>query len=319
MDKSFPEETISQNDGMTHKITRLNPDLSVCWEDVDTLRVGFETPCTRVVRPSAGAQRLLARLATGIPTRTVGLEARGLGATHAESRRLLSDLASALVEETPAAGRREARVLRVRVSDAGREVVGLAEALRASGVCAITDATPIALHRAAPAAHVLDDLARCADLAVLVERFIEPLAHERRWLAVAVPHLPIRFTDGAVHVGPLIDAGGSPCHSCVSLAHVDRDPAAPILAAQLQGKRPSAETSAGAHMAAAVAAMIVRAWLAGDPRVHRERFAIPMSRGRVAGPFAALPVAQHAECACSEPADGPGAASDDDSGFRDEP
>lgn len=309
---------------MTGPITRLNPDFPACWEDVDTLRFGFETAVARLEHPSAGAQRLIAKLAAGLPSRALLREAEALGSSGPDVRRTLSALAPVLEEADPAeAGASPPRVLRVRIADGGREAVGLASGLLASGACAV--AAPGRPETGGPAGFVLDGLARSIDVAVLVERFIEPLDPERRWLADAVPHLPIRFTDAAVHVGPLLEAGDAPCHACISLALIDDDPAAPLLGAQLLGKRPSAETSGGAHMAAAVAAMTMREWVAGGDRTHRERFVIPMRRGRVAGPFRALPVDPHPECACSIAAPAPGAdadadarGSDRDPGLRDE-
>src|SRR5699024_751139 len=89
------------------------------------------------------------------------------------------------------------------------------------------------------------------DLIVHVERFLEPLERAQQWLIAGMPHLLVRFTDGAVHVGPLIASWGSPCHTCATLELLSADTAYPALAAQLYGVTPQSEAPAAIHMAAA--------------------------------------------------------------------
>ena len=48
-----------------------------------------------------------------------------------------------------------------------------------------------------------------------------------------VAHLAVAVRDGAALVGPLVPPGGAPCLNCVDLHRTDRDPAWPMLAAQL--------------------------------------------------------------------------------------
>ena len=274
---------------MEDTITRIHPDFPLCWEDPETLRIGFEHAQARVRRPSPAAQRLLGALVSGIAPRRLALEARRLGATPYETRELLATLSPAL-ESAPLASTDDSppehphRSLRALLCDDGREVPGLREALGATGLCAL-DSQP------GPDEEY--------ELVVHVERYLEPLERAQRWLSRAVPHLLIRFTDRAVVVGPLVSSRGAPCHTCCALTMLAEDPAYPVLAAQLYGSSPRSETAAGAHMAAAFAALLIGRWRAGDPAAHTTRATIPMRRGQVSGAPGLARVAPHPECACA--------------------
>ncbi len=276
-------------------LTRIDPTLPLCWEDADTLRVGFEYADARIRAPSAGVQRLVGALRTGVLDGELRRAARRLGATPQEARELLTTLAPVLRREIehgadagPPADRdsegepNEPRV-RVGLGDDGRPAAGFDAALRAAGVCDVVEGS------------TADSL----DLVVLLERYLEPLERAQRWLSVDQPHLIVAFTDRAIRVGPLVSGAGAPCHTCTSLAALDRDPALAILAAQLAGSRPSTETAAGVHAAAAWAAVFIRNWAAGDPVVRTSRATIPCIRGRPVGTISMESVAAHPECACS--------------------
>lgn len=286
-----------QTRGMNDTITRIRSDFPLCWEDPDTLRVGFERAEARVHQPSAGVQRLIGALIAGIPPRRMTREARRLGATPQETRAVLSALSPAL--ESVAAPAHTGRgsettrhALRTLLCDDGREVPALRDALTATGLCAL-DAVP--------------DADAAYELVVHVERFLEPLERAQRWLSLAVPHLLIRFTDRAILVGPLVSEHGAPCHTCCALTMLAADPAYPVLAAQLHGANPRTETAAGAHMAAAFAAMLIGRWRAGDASAHSTRAVIPMRQGQVSAAPRLTRVSAHPECACGAltPADRP--------------
>ncbi|UOR00325.1 hypothetical protein MUN77_09045 [Leucobacter allii] len=326
---------------MTANRTRLHPDLPVCWEDPDTLRIGFERALARVRFPSAGAQRFIGLLAEGIEEDRLPGAARRAGITMREAHALLADLGPALiVERVPARAGTGVRVggrsgvrgsaaadataaasasasasasgtvasggsaagtvasgqatragmprLRVALCDDGRDVPGLRDALLASDLCRL-------------------DLARgeTPELVLYVERYLEPLERAQRWLMAGLPQLLLRFTDGGVHVGPLISPAGAPCHTCLALALVAADPAAPALAAQLSGRRPRSETAAVAQLAAACAAVFVRRWRAEDPGVHVTGVRVPVDDGLPSGLPEARTVEPHPECACGLGADPP--------------
>jgi bacteriocin biosynthesis cyclodehydratase domain-containing protein len=87
-----------------------------------------------------------------------------------------------------------------------------------------------------------------------------------------VPHLAVAVRDGTALVGPLVPPGGAPCLNCVDLHRTDRDPAWPMLAAQLAtpdarpGRGPVAEVCDTATALAATAYTVdeVLRYLDGD-------------------------------------------------------
>ena len=272
--------------------TRIHPDLPVAWEDADTLRVGFERAYARLVRPTPAEQRLLGALLHGVRTAALPEAAERAGATAAEADALFATLDPALVVE-PAPVRRGARAagarppqrrgaLRGLLWDEGRPAPGLREALLGTRLCTL-EPDP---RRAAP------------ELVILVERFLEPLERAQRWLIAGIPHLLVRFTDRAVHVGPIVGPEGRPCHTCLSLALVDRDPALPALAAQLVGRTPASESRAASHLAAAYAAVLIRDWIGGGAEAHTSRVVFPTRGGRVSGPGRCESVRPHPRCDC---------------------
>lgn len=276
--------------GLPNTITRIDPDLPMCWENADTLRIGFERAEARIHSPSAGAQRLLSMLCIGISTTNIARSARSVGSSTDETRKLLRALGPTLQEiphTAPPRPRDRPPKLRATVFDNGVDVPGLRKTL---GACEEwTLGTPLPAER--------------CDLIFHVERYLEPLEFTQRWQAAGVPHLLIRFTDRAVHIGPLIDCAPEavatgPCHSCLSLTEVDRDTGVPALAAQLFGKRPQSETTAASEMIAAFAAMIVRQWLDQDLAAHVTRYSLPMAQGRICGLPEVRTVATHPDCGC---------------------
>ena len=282
MDNPRAAAEVTQTRGMGTNVTRLDPDLPLCWEDEETLRIGFERARARVRHPSAGAQRLIGVLRGGIAPEHLPMEARRVGATPQETRELLTVLRPALVTAPPPASEREpARPLRTIVCDEGREARGLRATLIASRLC------------------TFDFEGEDPELVIVVERFLEPLGRAHRWLAAGVPHLLMRFTDQSVQVGPLVGLDGSPCHSCVTLAMLSRDPAYPTLAAQLYGVVPRSESDAGTHVAAAFAAGYIHGWLNGREEVHATKLLVPVAGGLVAGLPSLERVAPHPRCGCA--------------------
>jgi bacteriocin biosynthesis cyclodehydratase domain-containing protein len=79
----------------------------------------------------------------------------------------------------------------------------------------------------------------------------------------ARPHLLVAVRETSAVIGPLVLPGASPCLRCLELARADRDPAWPVLAAQLVGDQRAVEPCdvALASAAAALTAMHALAWL----------------------------------------------------------
>ncbi|GAB2570245.1 hypothetical protein [Leucobacter ruminantium] len=278
--------------------TLIHPDLPLCWEDADTVRIGFDRAVARVHRPTAAMQRLIGALRSGVSSDRLQSEARRTGTTPQEVQRVLEALRPALLEERRGPRRpvaqplRPLRPLRTVIHDDGRPVAGLRRALGATEPCDID---------------TLDTAEQC-ELIIHVERYLEPLEQAQRWLSAGIPHLLLRFTDRAVHVGPVIEASGAPCHSCVSLALVAADAALPVLATQLHGRVPQSETAAAAELAAAYAALVVREWLAGRRSARSSRWVIPVTFGSVSGPPSLEAVTPHPGCGCGERLEAPRAA-----------
>ncbi|KTR87384.1 hypothetical protein [Leucobacter chromiiresistens] len=269
-------------------LTRLDPALPICWEDPDTLRVGFERPIARLSAPSAGMQRFVGALRRGIDANRLPEEARRVGATTAEARDAIAQLRPALRAGGPAPRASALGAVATVICGSGRATPALAQALAATGLCRL------------PNRDAFEDPGD-PELVVYVERYWEPLERAQRWLMAGVPHLLVRFTDGAVHVGPIVPRDGGPCHTCVSLARVDRDAATAALAAQLAGAPVASETPELAVLAAAHAAGLIRAWLAGDAAAHRTRIELdaPSTPGWSPPRVARVSrVDTHPECAC---------------------
>lgn len=284
---------------MTSPIARIRPDRPVCWENENTLRVGFERADARIVSPSAGVQRLIGALRTGVAVDRMAATARRLGATPQEARELLTALAPVLATGgTAGRGATEARKsplpgsaslvpttpIRVQLSDDDRPVSGLREALLSTQMFVLETAST---RTTAP------------DLILHIERFLEPLERAQRWVSTGQPHLLIAFTDRCIRVGPLVVGDGAPCHTCASLGALALDPALPIVAAQLASTDAPTESVAGVHLVATWASVIIGNWLAGDPAVHRMRTCFPMTEGRVDGVVQTESVNPHPECACA--------------------
>lgn len=80
------------------------------------------------------------------------------------------------------------------------------------------------------------------------------------------PHLPILIRETVAVIGPLVIPGVTPCLRCLELARADRDPAWPVLAAQLLAsrRRVAACDVALAAAAASLGALHLLSWL-DDP------------------------------------------------------
>jgi bacteriocin biosynthesis cyclodehydratase domain-containing protein len=89
------------------------------------------------------------------------------------------------------------------------------------------------------------------DLAVLVDGYLPELPGSL--VAAGVVHLTAAASEAIGVVGPLVIPGQTACLSCVDMARTDRDPAWPLILAQVCGQAPQPAACA-AVLAAAVAA-----------------------------------------------------------------
>ncbi|MGI5247334.1 TOMM precursor leader peptide-binding protein [Dactylosporangium sp. CA-139066] len=158
-------------------------------------------------------------------------------------------------------------------------------------------ATSTAIVRFAPGVNVSSVRSDNVDFIVHVgDRHPPALAH-RGFRLHTLPRLEVTVRLGTVLVGPLVRPAASPCRLCLDLHRLDRDPAWPVLAAQLATARPGdgepcAHTTAMAG--AAFAADEVLSYIDGTP-LRTEAAIVEIPR---AGEFRRREWAAHPRCDC---------------------
>jgi bacteriocin biosynthesis cyclodehydratase domain-containing protein len=222
--------------------------------------------------PTETADRVLTLLAAAdalddFPAGTLGLLPSPLRA------RLAAELATASLAHRDGDGgaRTLARRLaaQVRIHGAGRVGTGIASLLTASGIGRVTHAEESATQAAAQPSRANRPSTKpptpppgtppgppqpgppWPDLAVLVGR--HPLELRATLMRERIPHLAATADEAIGIVGPLVIPGRTACLRCMDLTRADRDPAWPLILAQLLGRQPD-PLACDAPLAAAVAA-----------------------------------------------------------------
>lgn len=152
----------------------------------------------------------------------------------------------------------------VRIHGVGRIGAGIASILATSGIGLVTHADPPEDPAPAPPpkrpttprpnagrAGKAPPSAPLADLAILAGR--PPMELRARLMRERIPHLAVSADEAIGVVGPLVIPGRTACLRCLDLARTDRDPAWPLILAQLAGREPD-PLACDAPLAAAVAA-----------------------------------------------------------------
>ena len=263
----------------------LKSGLLPVWRDRDTLQIGIDSRRAVALTGMAGIAWMIGLL-DGSRDRAQVIQAavdRGLPAEAAE--RVLALLAAAgALDDFPAGtlrmlslplrarlaaelatvslargdGDGGARTLarrltaQIRVHGGGRIGAGIASLLATSGVGRVTradtgDDGPQPPGRARP------------DLAVLIGR--QPLELRVSLMREQIPHLAASADEAIGIVGPLVIPGRTACLRCLDLTRTDRDPAWPLILAQLAGRAPD-PLACDAPLAAAVAAQAAAQGLA---------------------------------------------------------
>jgi hypothetical protein len=192
--------------------------------------------------PAVVAERIITMLAAaGV---LVDLSARSVQALPAELRhQLTAELATASIASQDSDGGAQLLARRATVSvhvlGTGRVAGTIADLLTSAGLAALAGPSPRVREASAP------------DLAVLVGRPEQELAEALRRAGVA--HLAVSATEAIGIVGPLVRPGVTACLRCLDLTRAARDPAWPLILAQLSG-RSAVPLACGAALAAAVAA-----------------------------------------------------------------
>ncbi len=236
--------------------------------------------------PSDVTDRVLALLAAGGALNDFPVAARRVLPLQLQAR-LAPELATASLAHHDSDGGVRAIVRRrmsyVRVHGAGRIGASMACLLAASGVghvacrdtrpAGVCDAAPAGLEvtdagaprargaaravkRVAPDVRTDDDRNRdCRpDIVVLADRYDTRLPAQL--MSDRIPHLCASASEAIGIVGPLVLPGRSGCLRCLDLTRRDRDPAWPLIAAQLAGRQP-VTPACDAVLATAVAAHAV--------------------------------------------------------------
>jgi bacteriocin biosynthesis cyclodehydratase domain-containing protein len=274
----------------------LKPGLATVWRNRDTVQIGIDPRRAVALTGMRGAAGLLGLLDGSRDRHQVLAAAGDAGMDAAAADRVLTLLAAAgALDDCPAAGgalpagtrarlapelataslahrdadggartlaRRQAA--RVRVHGASRAGLWIAGLLTAAGVGLVASTGPT-VPRRSPAGGgpppppgpppATDARRRHADLVVLAD------THRRELPAAlasqGVPHLAASASEAIGVVGPLVLPGRSACLRCLDLTRAERDPAWPVILAQLAsqpGTDPPACDTVLATMVAAQAA-----------------------------------------------------------------
>jgi len=250
-------------------LTRLDPAYPLLWRDVDTVQFGLEG-IVRVEVSAPWVDKLLQSLRDGFRPSAFDVIAHSAGAPREAARELLSALKPVLrVDEPPLP---PVWIESLNMSDsriAARTEIALAD----EGLSVTERGTT-------------------GSVAVVL---VEGVASARQFadhLRDDVAHLPISFEVGSTSIGPLVVPGRTPCLSCRDGHERDRDPAWPMLHAQLVGAVSGRITAARTAEAAALAARVL-----ADPGRSSAVKSVRISPDgrRVWGS-----VRFHAECRCRE-------------------
>ncbi|MCS3842064.1 hypothetical protein HDC95_000329 [Microbacterium sp. AK031] len=248
-------------------LTRLDPAYPLLWRDVDTVQFGLED-VVRIPVSEPWVDRLLQSLRDGFRPSAFDVIAHGAGAPRDAARELLSALKPVLRTDEPPLPRIWIESLNMVDSRiAARTEIALVDEGFRTADRGTPQAVAVVLVEGAASArqlsnHLRDDVA----------------------------HLPIAFEVGGTTVGPLVVPGRTPCLACRDGHERERDPAWPMLHAQLVGAASGHITAARTAEAAALAARI----LAEPGRMSRSVRISPDGR-RV---WRSLRF--HAECRCRE-------------------
>jgi bacteriocin biosynthesis cyclodehydratase domain-containing protein len=268
---------------LRHVRPALKPGLLPVWRDRNTLQIGIDSRRAVALTGMAGVARVITLLDGsrdraqviraaadhGVPAGTADRILTLLAAAGALDdfpagtlrllppplrTRLAAELATASLAHRDGDGgaRTLARRLaaQVCVHGGGRVGAGIASLLTTSGIGRVTHADRAREAVAQPPGAARPGPPR-PDLAVLVGR--HPLELRASLMREQIPHLAAAADEAIGIVGPLVVPGRTACLRCMDLTRADRDPAWPLILAQLLGRQPD-PPACDAPLAAAVAA-----------------------------------------------------------------
>lgn len=249
-------------------LTRLAPHAPLLLRDDGTVQFGIDGAPT-VRADEEWIEPLLRRLRAGFRRSSFDVIAHAAGAPRAAARDLLAMLEPLLVDDPPPLPRVWVEAGAVRDARCAHR---LREALADERVAA-------------------GDLTRADDVAVIVLPGTAAALQLAPYLRDDIPHLPIAVERRRAVVGPLVVPGRTPCLACRDGHARDRDPAWPLLHAQMIGRDPGPVSVALIAGAGAAAAALLAAGPAASTVVT---LAADGSRATTEVPF-------HEGCRCREP------------------
>jgi hypothetical protein len=241
----------------------LRAGLLPLWRDRDTIQIGVD-PRRAAALTGVGASAAVIELLDGSRDRPqVIAAAAGLGVPVELTERMLTSLAAAgVLIDFPAATVRAlpselrplllpelaAASLARMDSDGGAQVLArrAAATVQVAGdgplpnaIVPVLTAAGVAAHRAplAPARQPGERVRRPAP-ALVVLTALHPPEPVVQLLRDQIPHLAVSAGEAIGTVGPLVRPGTTACLRCLDLARTDRDPAWPLILAQLGRRRP---------------------------------------------------------------------------------
>ncbi len=247
--------------------TRLDARYPLLWRDERTVQFGLEGVVAIDV-DEPWVEPLLLRLQAGIRPASFDVVAHGVGAPRVAARELLSRLRPVLVSDPAPAP--PVSIEGVNLSD-DRALERMRQAIEDEGIAVADPDAPDAV-----ALVLLEGAAAALQLA--------PYLREDR------AHLPVAFEREAAVIGPLVVPGRTPCLSCRDEHETRRDPAWPMLHAQLVGRSVSI-SAARIALAARLAARVLRT------PVEEAGLTVRVSPD---GRLAWRSVRHHEECPCLE-------------------
>jgi hypothetical protein len=254
----------------------LRAGLLPLWRDDDTLQIGVDPRRAVAIAGMRQATDVI-RLLDGSRDRTeVVAEAGRCGVPAAVAERVLTVLAAAgvlidypaqLLRSVPAELRPRLRPVLAAASLGGQDGDGGAK------LFARRSATTVAVSGGGPLADSLADLltqsglaarrgqpADGAEIDLLVLVGHQSPSQTAELLRFARPHLTVTAGEGIGVVGPLVWPGSTACLRCLDLTRAERDPAWPLVLAQLSCRSvdlPACDPVLAAAVAAQAAAVVV--------------------------------------------------------------
>jgi bacteriocin biosynthesis cyclodehydratase domain-containing protein len=263
----------------------LRPGLLATWRDHDTVQFGVDPRRAVAVTGMSEAADVIGLLDGSRDRDQVIAAASSGGVPAAVAERVLTVLAAAgvlidypapLLRSLPVELRRLLLPVLAVASLSGQDSDGGARliARRTGTTVAVTGCGPVAaavtdlLTRSGlPARREKPGIPGRADLSVLVGH--QQPEHVAELVRLRRPHLSVLASEAIGVVGPLVQPGSTACVRCLDLARAERDPAWPLVLAQVTGRDPDPsgcdpvlEAAVAAQAAAVVVAVADRAPLA---------------------------------------------------------